>query len=95
MPRWWSLGWVVGLVACGESPCEHLNAHLTEHYEACGVALPADLEDGGQGSCSATDAEADCVIACYEAGGCAAIDGTDEAASDALVDCEAGCDAAT
>ncbi len=80
--------------ACGESPCEGLNADLTAHYEECGVALPADLEDGGAGDCGATDESADCTAACYETAGCAAIDGTDTDATAALSDCEAACDAA-
>lgn len=80
--------------ACGESPCEGLNADLTAHYEECGVALPADLEDGGAGDCGATDESADCVSACYETAGCGAIDGSDDAAATSLSDCEAACDAA-
>lgn len=82
---------ILALAGC-ETPCTELNASLVAIYEDCGVEIPTDLEDGGRGGeCGATAEESDCSAACYEASGCAGIDGSDQAAADDRGACVAAC----
>ena len=86
---------ILAAIAAGcETPCTDLNASLVALYEDCGLDLPADLEDGGEGDCAISDEEADCEEACYDAGGCPALDGSDEAAAEALATCLLDCEEA-
>ena len=86
-----ALALLCGLAGCGSSPCKDLNAREVAVYDACGVTIPTDLEDGGSGNCAVDDTEAECVAACYEAAECNALDGSDDAANQALYDCSATC----